>query len=698
MALTYQDELAKPQLANVPEELKRYDHWLLWNTYPSSKDPELLDKVPVTKENDYFNGWNDTSKLYSFKEVSDALATGKFDGIGFSPKNTPFVCIDLDNDRSIEDIPQELLSIMNEGYAEISPSKRGIHVWMQAELPEGTGKKRKTADGDAIELFSNSGWLTFTGDKANDKEVEPKQLFIEGLAHKYGFIPKIEKTQHPLEQRRPAPATDLSEYEIVEKMLSSKEGPTIQRLLDGDISMHDNDHSSADLALCSYLAFWTNKDAILIDSIFRDSGLYREKWDRKTGNSTYGNITIGTAINSVSDGYTGRKNLDRDNITFNQAKEIDNPVVLKAKDEVDALDLSKLTLNDLTPIQIDVLDEEQRKDLYLKTNAKNYVQSFMDGITASVDTPAIPTGFDKLDSILEGGLYEGLYFIGAISSLGKTTFVMQIADQIAQQGQDVIVFSLEMARSEIMAKSISRLSLIETLENGLPEAHAKTIRGITAGKRYAKYSDDEKRLITKSINNYSAYANNIYIHEGIGTIGADEIRKTVDRHKHYTGNTPVVVIDYIQILAPADSRATDKQNTDTAVLKLKRLSRDYKTPVIGISSFNRENYKRPVSMASFKESGAIEYSSDVLIGLQFAKQREVDEHNKDKKSNEPTLSVDADEEKARDPRKLELKILKNRNGATGGSVDYDYHPKFNYFVETGTKVIKVKTGKGKVTF
>ena len=47
------------------------------------------------------------------------------------------------------------------------------------------------------------------------------------------------------------------------------------------------------------------------------------------------------------------------------------------------------------------------------------------------------------------------------------------------------------------------------------------------------------------------------------------------------------------------------------------MSRDYRLPIIGISSFNRDNYTAPVNLASFKESGAIEYSSDVLIGLQY---------------------------------------------------------------------------------
>ena len=83
------------------------------------------------------------------------------------------------------------------------------------------------------------------------------------------------------------------------------------------------------------------------------------------------------------------------------------------------------------------------------------------------------------------------------------------------------------------------------------------------------------------------------------------------------GNAPVVVIDYLQILAPHNDRATDKQNTDKAVMELKRISRDYKTAVIGISSLNRQSYDEPISMKAFKESGAVEYSSDVLIGLQL---------------------------------------------------------------------------------
>ena len=315
-------------------------------------------------------------------------------------------------------------------------------------------------------------------------------------------------------------------------------------------------------------------------------------------------------------------------------------------------------------------DEEAQaqREAYLKNSTANYLQSFVNGIADSVDTPYIPTGFKKLDSVLDGGLYEGLYIVGAISSLGKTTIITQIADQIAQAGTDVLIFSLEMARAEIMAKSISRHTLQSVLAIGGDIRNAKTARGITTGKRYIDYSQTERDLINSSILEYSKYAQNIYISEGVGDIGAEQIRETVRKHILFTGKTPVVIIDYLQILAPYSERATDKQNTDKAVMELKRISRDYKTPVIGISSFNRANYKEAVTMEAFKERGAIEYSSDILIGLQLKGAGKKD--------------FDANEAKRKYPREIELVILKNRNGRTGDSLSFSFYPLFNYFEET----------------
>ena len=307
------------------------------------------------------------------------------------------------------------------------------------------------------------------------------------------------------------------------------------------------------------------------------------------------------------------------------------------------------------------------KEKYLETSTDNYIQDFLNGIADSVNTPCISTGFAMLDEALDGGLYEGLYIVGAISSLGKTTLVTQIADQIASKGHDVLIFSLEMARSEIMAKSISRHTIMEVLQTGEDTKNAKTVRGVTAGNRYEKYSNTEKELIKNAVQTYSGYAKHIYITEGVGDLGVAQIRETVEKHTRYTGNIPLVIVDYLQILAPANERATDKQNTDKAVMELKRISRDFKTPVIGISSFNRDNYNNAVSMQAFKESGAIEYSSDVLIGLQLKGAGDKD--------------FDPTEAKKKNPREVELVILKNRNGQTGSKVPFEFYPLFNYFVE-----------------
>lgn len=327
------------------------------------------------------------------------------------------------------------------------------------------------------------------------------------------------------------------------------------------------------------------------------------------------------------------------------------------------------------PAEIARQEAETEKTKYIETATAYHINALMGEIADSANTPAISTVFNLLDEALDGGLYEGLYIIGAISSLGKTTFILQIADQIAQQGYDVLVFSLEMSRYELMAKSISRL----TLENcGGKTVNAKTVRGILAGSRRKNYSDEEKELINKSISDYAGYSRYIYIHEGIGDIGVGEVRQEVQKHISFTGNTPVVIIDYLQILAPHDVRATDKQNTDKAVLELKRLSRDKKIPVIAISSFNRDNYTAPVNLASFKESGAIEYSSDILLGLQLAGMDELNQS--DSKRTETTKRIE--EKKAANPRKAQLKILKNRTGKIGVSLYYDYYPMFNMFKES----------------
>jgi replicative DNA helicase len=220
-----------------------------------------------------------------------------------------------------------------------------------------------------------------------------------------------------------------------------------------------------------------------------------------------------------------------------------------------------------------------------------------------------------------------------------------------------------MSKAELIAKSLSR----ETLDISKNKREAKTVRGITDGARYDKYTKQEIEVLQNAITAYQSYAKNIYMIEGIGDVTTEKIRERIQKHINTTKKIPIVIIDYLQIIASLDSRLSDKQATDKAVLELKRISRDYKLTVIAISSFNRANYSEAVTMQAFKESGAIEYSSDVLIGLQA--------------KGAGTKDFDIDSEKNRDPRTIELKILKNRNGRTGATIDFFYYPLFNQFEE-----------------
>jgi replicative DNA helicase len=275
------------------------------------------------------------------------------------------------------------------------------------------------------------------------------------------------------------------------------------------------------------------------------------------------------------------------------------------------------------------------------------------------DRPA--TGFHELDKALNGGLMPGLYVIGAISSLGKTTFALQIIDFIAtnrpeKPGKPCLIITLEMSPFELMAKSLSRLTASDPIPANRRSTHAilngdlipETLR---IAERYSRET-----------------AGNLYITGEATTPEAiDAVAQSI---KITAGEAPVILIDYLQIMPPIDPHLSDKQNIDQTVSRLKRIAVKLDTPLIVISSLNRGSYSEKITMSSFKESGAIEYSADVLIGLQLAGVGE--------------SGFNLEEAKARDPRQIEAVILKNRNGRAGVKIPLTFCPRYNLF-EGGIK-------------
>lgn len=319
-------------------------------------------------------------------------------------------------------------------------------------------------------------------------------------------------------------------------------------------------------------------------------------------------------------------------------------------------------------------------------NAAGRLDGFVQAIRNSERQKAIKTGFRRFDDIIGGGLYPGLYSIGAVTGLGKTTFALQMADNIAASGTDVYIFSLEMAFNELIAKSISRLTYYESVKRRRPEL-AKGTRQILTGSFYKRYSEEERGIIRDCIRQYEArIADNVQIVEGVGDIDIEKIKGVLKAHIDRTGKRPVAIIDYLQIIALSDERQTDKRNIDKAVLELKRLSRDLEIPVIVISSFNREAYKgnnKPVNPADFKESGAIEYTSDVLIGLQYDGmdylEDETDGSLRDKRIRSLRKQNEADARNG-EAQVIQLKVLKNRNGKKG-DCRFNFIAKYNVYYD-----------------
>lgn len=267
----------------------------------------------------------------------------------------------------------------------------------------------------------------------------------------------------------------------------------------------------------------------------------------------------------------------------------------------------------------------------------------------------IPTGIAALDAALEGGFRPGVVVLGAVSSLGKTTLMVQVADNMAEAGFPVLFVSIEQGAGEIVGKSITRL----TAEEGA------RISGydLTSGRRRDRWDDATREAFARACSRYREdIAPNLLVSDAIGRPKVNDIRRVADMVTARCGRSPVVFIDYLQLLKSEDPRATEKQTADEAVTLLRQMASSLNTVVVVVSSLNRASYSGIVSMDSFKESGGIEYGADVALGLEPA--GIADKLDATKESQRASFAKElVDQEKRKPMRELEIAILKNRNGA-----------------------------------
>ena len=359
----------------------------------------------------------------------------------------------------------------------------------------------------------------------------------------------------------------------------------------------------------------------------------------------------------------------------------------------------------------DTLSQEEREATLKAYQELTDNKTALDDLQADIDArrqgygEVWTTGFTELDKKLDGGLMgEQLIFLGAISSLGKTSYALQIATQIAEQGKDVLIFSLEMSKNELNAKTISRYTYQLTQKDQYKQKYRLTTRDILSGRvggvAFGQGTDAQGELFIEALEATKKIAGNTRIFVGENDVDVDKVREIVDIHIRATNKRPFVILDYLQILQASDeAKTTDKRLlTDYDVTRLKVLSRDFHIPVLVISAFNRTSYLEPVSMGSFRESSGIEYSSDILLAMQYdgmdyqkhwfttqtGKKKKVFESSQDHNTRVRELLDKMDRDGANGlPLPIELKILKNRNGSKG-SLFYDFLPAYNYYAEKTT--------------
>lgn len=313
--------------------------------------------------------------------------------------------------------------------------------------------------------------------------------------------------------------------------------------------------------------------------------------------------------------------------------------------------------------------EQSKTDDNMPETVTDYLTGmFSTDLNAYRSSATTVTGFPSLDAKL-GGLYAGLYVLGAVSALGKTTLVHQIADQVAATGTPVLYYSLEMSRLEMTTKSLSRHAALLMGRDQAPTA---------LQIRTGKMNDMQRRRMPEVVESYGGtMGKNMHIIECGFDWTIDDIRKSVTDYVESTHTRPLVVVDYLQIIQAPDPRVSDKQKTDAVMRGLKKLQSDNKLTVIVISSLNRGNYLAPVDFESFKESGGIEYTADVVLGLQLEVLTRADFPSKNITDQRELVR----QEKAATPRRLRLSCLKNRNGSSGWLQGFDYYPATDMFVE-----------------
>lgn len=257
----------------------------------------------------------------------------------------------------------------------------------------------------------------------------------------------------------------------------------------------------------------------------------------------------------------------------------------------------------------------------------------------------IPSGFGMLDKYLTGLNKSDLILIGARPAMGKTSFALNLAQNISMNARKkCVVFSLEMTKEQLAVRLLSAQAGVESQK--LKTGELTNDEWVRLGNAAGQFNDVELYLDDSS------------------SITVPEIKSRIRRMK----NVDAVIIDYLGLISSATKKENRVQEVSEITRQLKMMAKDLNIPVICCAQLSRgteghgKNH-RP-QLADLRESGSIEQDADIVLFL----------YREDYYRND----VSEDKQDDIDANKTELIVAKNRHGATG-SIEMTFDKEFTRF-------------------
>lgn len=288
---------------NIPDTLKQNASFCVWKMEKRSGRPT---KVPYNPKTGNMAKTNDPYTFADFGTAMKAYAIGNWDGIGYRVSEG-IGAIDIDHcireDGSLNDVAASILGIFSTAYFEKSPSGTGLRGFFKLSPDFAYDKtiyyinNRK----HGLEVYlpgTTNRFVTVTGDMFRGGTVTQDDKALQTALDTF-----MKRNSRTATAFKGSPVSYFTDEQVIRHASESKSGDKFMMLYEGRWSEGYDSQSDADMAFVSMLCFWCGCVEEQIDRIFRSSGLMRDKWDRHTGDSTYGQITIRNAVSSCSEIY-----------------------------------------------------------------------------------------------------------------------------------------------------------------------------------------------------------------------------------------------------------------------------------------------------------------------------------------------------------------------------------------------------------